>query len=138
MATLFTYGTLMFAPIWCQVVGEVYETAPATLHGYVRRAVVGQHYPVVLPANRHNCVEGIVYFGVSNDNLAVLDEFEGIYYRRTSERVELSDSSMIAAFVYVLKDRYRSIAADHEWDPKQFIEFGMKPFLEQYSGFSSI
>jgi len=48
---LFTYGSLMFAEVWSQLVRGDYVKRPARLHGFTRRRVHGDVYPVIFKSN---------------------------------------------------------------------------------------
>ena len=77
---LFTYGTLMFAPVWDSLIGSHYNSEPAVLGGFRRYAVKNEEFPVIRPDHDHACVEGIIYYGLSQSDFDNLDEFEGEYY----------------------------------------------------------
>jgi len=135
-AHVFTYGSLMYAPVWNMVASGFYQKSPATLKNFVRRAVINQEYPVVLPHKDSVGVQGVVYFDVNGPDIRRLDEFEGIYYIRKREPVILENLKTIHAEVYILNDTYRSIASDKEWDQSHFEAFGITHFLTNYDGFS--
>ncbi|BDD87476.1 gamma-glutamylcyclotransferase family protein [Desulfofustis limnaeus] len=135
---LFTYGSLMFPAVWQRVAHETYHRRRAVLPGYFRRAVKGATYPVVYPATTTSEVEGVLYYQVTDDDLKRLDRFEGDYYQRRSESVRLSDGQLINAEVYVLKEEFRFIASDHDWDQKRFEQEGLSSFLSDYLGFDKI
>ena len=136
MAHVFTYGSLMYAPVWNTVASGVYQKSSATLENYVRRAVINQEYPVVLPQKVSIGVRGVVYFDVNGADIRRLDNFEGIYYIRKREPVILENMKTIHAEVYILNDSYGAIASDEEWDQSQFEKTGIDIFLTNYSGFS--
>jgi gamma-glutamylcyclotransferase (GGCT)/AIG2-like uncharacterized protein YtfP len=136
MAHVFTYGSLMYAPVWNTVASGVYQKSSATLENYVRRAVINQEYPVVLPKKKSVGVEGVVYFDVSGSDIRRLDEFEGIYYIRKREPVFLENQQTIHAEVYILNDLYGAIASDKDWDQSHFENTGITQFLINYKGFS--
>ena len=49
-AHVFTYGSLMYAPVWERVVVGRYQAAQASAAGFRRHAVRGETYPGVVSA----------------------------------------------------------------------------------------
>jgi gamma-glutamylcyclotransferase (GGCT)/AIG2-like uncharacterized protein YtfP len=129
MAHIFTYGSLMFEPVWNRLVKGTYTSAPALLEGYARRCVKGEEYPVVFEANES--VHGMVYYDVEPYDVALLDTFEGDYY----ERKTILLHNCIDADVYVLKKEYFDIIDDKPWSVEAFEKEGIKRFCESYKGF---
>lgn len=116
----------MFAPVWERVVRGAYRSTPATLAGHARFALLGETYPGVVVA-AGSSVAGRVYFDVVPDDLAALDRFEGIEYRRVSVPVQLADGTTLAAAIYLFDAVERLSQAS--WDPA---EFRMQEFLDSY------
>ena len=114
---VFTYGSLMFAPVWERVVSGRYRGLAAALAGYRRLAIVGETYPGIVEATSDK-VAGVLYCDVSDADLQALDDFEGIDYRRSSISVTTSDGMVMPAqtYVYILPLRL----ATHDWDPAAF------------------
>lgn len=132
MPHIFTYGSLMFDPVWSGVVAGDYDRREAVLPGYDRKAVRGEVYPVIVPSCRHSLVRGIVYLDVSAADLVRIDQFEGEYYFRKSEEVATPDRAIAAAEVYVLKEEYYAIISHRQWDPVRFSTIDMHYFLHKY------
>ena len=133
---LFTYGSLMYEPVWDSLVSGSYRKTAATLEGYARFGVKGEDYPVIKPSTPEQFVEGCVYWGVSLQDQQVLDQFEGEYYQRLSLPVVTLGTSMTAD-VYVLKPDYYHIASEASWDVAAFERSGLQRFLSQHQGFLS-
>lgn len=114
---VFTYGSLMFAPVWERVVGGRYRSLPARLHDYVRLAVRGASYPGIVEREGAQ-VDGLLYLDVDPADLDRLDAFEGSEYARRDLVVSLPDGSQntAAAYVYLLPAKLD----EHEWDPARF------------------
>ncbi len=74
---VFTYGSLMYRPVWERVVVGRYGAVEGTLRGYARRRITGEVYPALLRAEPESVVAGILYLDVSPRDLAALDHFEG-------------------------------------------------------------
>jgi gamma-glutamylcyclotransferase (GGCT)/AIG2-like uncharacterized protein YtfP len=132
MVNIFTYGSLMFDPIWTRVVAGSYERGKAILPGYDRKAVQGESYPVLIPSSPLSLVQGIVYFDILSSDLSRLDDFEGQCYFRKTERIITEDKNVIFAEVYVLKEEYYGIISHKEWDPAHFSTTGIHLFLHSY------
>jgi gamma-glutamylcyclotransferase (GGCT)/AIG2-like uncharacterized protein YtfP len=132
---IFTYGSLMFAPVWQRVVSGTYTSSTATLHDYQRLAVKGEEYPVALAATGHS-IDGVLYYAVHAQDVAHLDAFEGDYYTRIAVQVITNDGEAITAQVYVLKAEFGHIAAAQAWDVTQFAQGGgLENFMARYQGF---
>jgi Gamma-glutamyl cyclotransferase, AIG2-like len=73
MNNVFTYGSLMFAPVWQKIVCGRYESVPASAPGLARYRVQSEPYPgAILSADGRT--DGRVYFGVSANDCARLDQ----------------------------------------------------------------
>jgi len=88
---LFFYGTLMDLDVLARVLGR--PVAPgilqvATLSGWRRVRAAGEAYPILL-ADPAGMVEGRLASGLSAEDVARLDRYEGDSY----ERVEISVSA---------------------------------------------
>ncbi|GJN94198.1 hypothetical protein Rhopal_007272-T1 [Rhodotorula paludigena] len=96
--SLFFYGTLVHAAVLSRVIGnpgEHLETVDAILQDHVRLHVDGEDYPAVIAAddgarllNRpltddEASVRGVLVQGLTDDDVALLDEFEGDEYTRS-------------------------------------------------------
>jgi len=135
MPHVFTYGSLMYDEVWSLVVAGSYEKSTATLAHYIRRAVISEEYPVVFRQAGSPGVAGVIYFNVTEADILRLDEFEGEFYERMQEEVMLEKGGTVLSELYTLKDSYRHIASENEWDADRFERSGMKKFLHNYGGF---
>jgi gamma-glutamylcyclotransferase (GGCT)/AIG2-like uncharacterized protein YtfP len=114
---LFTYGSLMFPQVWRHVVRGSYRSALATINDHARYAVVGQTYPGMV-ALAGAAVHGTVYFDVDQADIALLDAFEGLAYRREPVDAVLEDGSAVTASTYIYIDK--AGLSDASWNPDQF------------------
>ena len=114
---IFTYGSLMFPQVWQHVVRGTYRSAPASLAGHARYAIVGETYPGII-AQEGAQVAGVLYFDVAAQDVAALDAFEGEEYRRDQVPLTLaSGEAMIAGtYVYLLPHRLSGLP----WQPEAF------------------
>lgn len=133
MQHIFTYGSLMFDPVWSRVVTHTYTSSRARLPGYQRCCVINETYPIAIPA----CdayIDGILYWNVNAQDVTRLDTFEGDYYHRIPVNIELA-SGAVAAWVYALNPVYQHVVDYRPWDVEQFSQTGMTQFLQRYQGF---
>jgi len=138
MTHLFTYGSLMFDPVWRSIVSRHYHFEPASLAGFERFAVKGEDYPVVKPAGEDALVEGVVYFDLIGRDLIALDKFEGIYYQRSKVTLNTTTNmpgDPLSAEVYLLRPRFYSLASAKPWNKDHFQKQGLGRFLRKYKGF---
>ena len=131
---LFTYGSLMYSNVWESIVTGHYRSGSAQLRGYTRRCVVGEDYPVIIPASDCDLVTGTLYFDLNNADIALLDQFEGEPYIRTGLEVDLG-SQTAAAEVYLLNPSNSQIVSEEAWDQVAFEQQGLNRFIESYQGF---
>jgi gamma-glutamylcyclotransferase (GGCT)/AIG2-like uncharacterized protein YtfP len=123
---IFTYGSLMFPQVWQRVVRGDYRTAPARLDTYVRFAIAGETYPGIV-GQRDASVQGVLYFDIAPQDVAALDAFEGVEYRRDPVQVTLESGETVAAatYVYLLPQKL----SDSAWLPEAF---EMERFIRTY------
>jgi gamma-glutamylcyclotransferase (GGCT)/AIG2-like uncharacterized protein YtfP len=125
--SVFTYGSLMFQPVWSRVVQGKYPSALAVLSGHTRHAVVGEQYPGVIVGPGQ--VAGRVYFDVSQADQARLDAFEGEDYCRESASILCGGRALTAGFYLY---RHASRLTVQDWDPQWFEREGMALFIAGY------
>ncbi len=116
---VFTYGSLMFAPVWQRVVAGRHRSSTAHLAGYRRFALSDETYPGMIEADADGGrVTGVLYFDVDAADLRALDAFEGSEYRRCTVQVTTPAHGPVTAqtYVYLLPARL----AAHDWDPAAF------------------
>lgn len=96
----------MFAQIWGRVVRGEYASVPAVAQGHARYAIKGEAYPGMV-AEPGGAVEGVLYFDVVQGDIAALDAFEGVEYRRESTRVTLVGGETVQAdtYIYLVRER---------------------------------
>jgi gamma-glutamylcyclotransferase (GGCT)/AIG2-like uncharacterized protein YtfP len=134
---LFTYGSLMFAEVWSQLVRGDYVKRSARLHGFTRRRVHQDVYPVIFRSDDSEWVDGVVYFGISADDLRRLDAFEADAYDRQPHTVIVEGFERHVADAYVLKDCYKHLINNCEWDPQWFAREALPFFIRDYQGFAA-
>ncbi|MBT8328830.1 MAG: gamma-glutamylcyclotransferase [Desulfofustis sp.] len=134
MTHIFTYGSLMFEKVFNEVVHGDYQSCPGKVSGFVRRSILHEHYPAMLPGPVNSTIEGVLYLDIDLEDLTRLDEFEGSIYDRRGVRV-MTENNIYASDAYVLRESYRNLASDQDWDPQKFEEHTIDQFLGTYFGF---
>jgi gamma-glutamylcyclotransferase (GGCT)/AIG2-like uncharacterized protein YtfP len=129
---VFVYGSLMYLPVWGQVVKGVYPCLNALAKGYQRHAVPGETYPAMIE-NPAAQVQGLMWLNVLPEDLKRLDEFEGPEYERREIEVLLNTTGETAvANTYIwLKPE---VLTDSLWSVSQFEAEGMQSFLNNHVG----
>ena len=120
LTNIFTYGTLMFEPVWIKVTGSPHNSQKAILTGFERKSVKDQFYPVLIPSKNQLKLQGVVYCDIDEATLCKLDMFEGDSYLRKIVRVNLYNGDALDAQTYILKKEYYHIIGSTDWDPLQF------------------
>jgi len=131
---LFTYGSLMFDPVWRRVVRGRYRSAPATLSGFRRWRVRGESYPGLWPGSDTDRVEGVLYFDIGAADLAALDRFEGTCYLRQVHDCVVGPAVEPAA-LYRIRPGSGHLLEAQPWDADWFAREGIAQFLQRYRGF---
>jgi gamma-glutamylcyclotransferase (GGCT)/AIG2-like uncharacterized protein YtfP len=129
---LFTYGSLMFAPVWSRVAKRLYRNSEETIQGFARYQVIGEEYPAVIPEPTRPQLQlsGRVYWDVDANDLASLDRFEGEDYERINTLTVTGET--VALYVYLRAEKI----CERGWDPQWFVDVGMPRFLARYPGFN--
>ena len=126
----FAYGTLMDERIFRDVTGETCRRAGGSLRGYVRRLVRGQVYPGIVECPEGS-VSGVIYFDLPEKAWSRLDRFEGPMYARVPVDVWCEDSGTVEALTYVIRDAFRHVLTDEEWDFEAFEARGLAEFRRE-------
>ena len=129
---VFVYGSLMYLPVWGQVVRGVYPCLNAIARGYQRHAVPGETYPAMVP-NPSAQVQGLVWLNVLPEDVKDLDAFEGPEYERREIEVVLNTSGeTLKAETYIWLNR--DVLTDELWSVSRFESEGMQAFLNKHVG----
>jgi hypothetical protein len=164
-AACFTYGSLMWPDIMARACGR--EAAAlhherAWLHGHARHPVMGQDYPGLVPHSGAPALQGVLYWGLTPQELQRLDTFEGPEYERvsvmvlleapaactTADRVlapaqasapasrALASASAQQAWVYRYRLEFAHRLGPGNWSEQAFEEQGKARFCARYVGFA--
>ena len=131
MNRLFCYGTLQVPEVIKAVTGKTYPGKSAHLHGYAIYKVRNAEYPGII-RSADGKIKGIVYDKISDQDLRVLDLFEGNLYRRQMLEVRLTDGASCKAWSYVIRDGRKSLLTDESWYLKDFLKSGLESFMRGY------
>jgi gamma-glutamylcyclotransferase (GGCT)/AIG2-like uncharacterized protein YtfP len=128
---LFCYGTLQIPDVIHAVVGRHFRGRHATLAGYTALTVRGAEYPGLRPLpGRH--IAGQVYSGLTADELAILDRFEGGLYARRRLTVRLADGRRRGVWVYVVKPALIRRLSPAGWDRREFRRRRFRRFMQRF------
>jgi len=100
VSRLFVYGTLRDDAVVQRLLGHRLFGRPAVLTGFRRAVDSGHGYPVIHPEEGAT-VPGTLLDGVDTEALAILDDYEGVHYRRIVVEVVTLDGRALDAYVYV-------------------------------------
>ena len=120
---LFCYGTLQIPEVMKAVTGRKYPGINARLPGYAIYRVKDAEYPGVINAP-DNETSGVLYRGLSDEDLAVLDLFEGELYERRLLEVNSEDGKSYHAWVYVVSPKNKKYLTTETWHLKAFMKKG--------------
>jgi len=137
---VFTYGTLMFEPVWKAVVGRTFGTAAGKIEGFAIYRVRDQVFPgIVATPTPLDDVPGLVYLDVDDEAVARLDEFEDDFYERRTVSVVCDDGQRRVAQAYVVSEERRHVLSDEGWTTREFLDSdGLHRFFEGFAGFQRI
>ena len=138
MTNLFTYGTLMYEPVWQTVIGKTFQTQKGVLWGYAAYKVRQDVYPAIIKAGADDSVPGLIYYDIDDVSLETLDRFEGEFYDRKIFDVAIDDSQQVACYAYVIKPVHFDILDCDIWSADWFVQHGLKRFLKSYMGFDKV
>jgi gamma-glutamylcyclotransferase (GGCT)/AIG2-like uncharacterized protein YtfP len=128
---LYAYGTLQVGAIFAQIVGRAIEGQPATLTGYACYRISDRVYPAIVEAPGSE-VQGVVYLGLTAEELERLDVYEGHLYERREVRVRQEDGSLLVE-TYVLCPEHRHRLSSEAWDRERFERLHLASYLAAVS-----
>jgi gamma-glutamylcyclotransferase (GGCT)/AIG2-like uncharacterized protein YtfP len=133
---LFAYGSLQVEEVMEAVTGRRFKGRPATLPGHRRRLLHGCTYPGVVPDGLES-TPGVLFEGLAEADLEILDLFEGEPYARRAEQLEIDGPvrARSTGFVYVVRDECAALMSGAPWDLATFRERSLSTFLEQCRAF---
>ena len=103
MKTLFFFGTLRHAPLLDLVLGRATAPVAASLPGYRVVWAEGESFPMMIEAPGEQA-EGVVLAGLSDDDVARLDFYEGAFAYRLVTVTAQTGAGPVEALVYMPHD----------------------------------
>ena len=129
-AALFAYGTLMFGPVLDRVLGRRPDMVRAAAPAFAARTMAGQRYPGMIPMTT-SVVGGVLLLGLSEAELALLDDYEGPPYRRVMIEVVDDRGSVREATTYLVDARD---VTEEPWVSREFYDTHLEAFLAELDG----
>lgn len=130
MADLFIYGTLRDRDVCEKVLGRSVsadDITPATAADFAIFKVADVSYPCLLP--REGAIaEGARLSGLSAHDIAILDRFEGVNYRRVPIAIIVADGTALQSEYYQPND---ALQTDGAWDLALWQKQGKQAFLSR-------
>ena len=103
------------------------------MKGYGIFRVKDAEYPGIVRTDADSSqVGGILYENVADDQLKVLDLFEGDLYRRQLLDVIPESGITRKAWCYVIRDENKSLLTGEPWLLSDFLEHGLQKFMTGY------
>ena len=127
-SSLFGYGTLEIPLVMEAVTGKSCHWTVAVLSDHARFLLQGETYPGIF-RDYGSQVTGVLYEVVDRDSLALLDLFEGDFFRRERVQVMTPSRPQVDAYTYVVPAEHRLLFSTQPWDREAFISRHLKDFL---------
>lgn len=126
---LFCYGTLCVPEIMRRIAGREIPAVPAVLDDYAIYAVRNRHYPAAV-AEPGFSITGLLYSGLTPAELALLDRYETMEYRRLRVNVTTDEGRRMQAWVYVIRPQYRSRLSAERWSLEEFVGMQVENYMK--------
>lgn len=126
----------MFDEIWNRIIKTNYEKIPAHLAGYRRVKIKDEVFPGIICGE--GIVDGIVRLNVASDDIHILDGFETECYERIEVTVKDGRKKEIIADTYKIRDSYKEMLEETEWNAELFKLDSLAMFSSGYTGFNKI
>ncbi|AWB32545.1 gamma-glutamylcyclotransferase family protein [Orrella marina] len=128
---VFAYGSLMFPGVMQDLLGHPVQGHAVTLAGWSRHALSFRVYPGAVPAMSTSQIEGVVWQDLSDEDLRILDGFEGDEYLRCQVSLELPAGDTVKAWIYQWKDISLLLG---NWDVQRFAANELETFVDVHRG----
>ena len=127
---LFIYGTLRDREVCEKVLGRAVsgdDMTPATAADFAIFKVAHVSYPCLLPSTGASAV-GACLSGLSQQDIARLDRFEGVNYTRVPITITRADGRSLICDYYQPNE---TLQTDGPWDLALWQQHGKKAFLDR-------
>lgn len=125
---MFAYGTLEVPEVMQAVTGRGFDSAVAIAEGYARYLLKERIYPGMTPVPGEE-TSGRVYFGLSQQTLRLLDEFEADIYARQLISVRCEAGPWFNAYAYIIKPKSRAVLTNDPWIREKFIKNHLPSYI---------
>lgn len=126
---LFSYGTLMLPAVIGIVCDQTLQGVDASAENFMRVCLKDRIYPGMI--QKEDCItDGILYSGISEEQLKRLDYFEGLEYQRQTITVELPNSKKLVAETYLVAPDNAHLAIERPWNVKEFKDRHLSEYLK--------
>ncbi len=125
---LFVYGTLTFSEILSKLLGKKHVSIPGLLENYKIKKFSNAEYPGII-ADQNSNVSGKIIFGINEQDILILDAYEGVMYKRNILTVKAS-SKKYNCQVYVVDNNYRKRLSEEPWCPLNFRNNSLSSYIK--------
>ncbi|HEX5057034.1 MAG TPA: gamma-glutamylcyclotransferase family protein [Gammaproteobacteria bacterium] len=125
---LFCYGTLCVPDIMRHIIGRSIPGVPAVLEDYACYTLRNERYPAVVSAPGESTA-GLLYGGLTQKELALLDRYEGTEYRRQRVSVATEEGRRAQSWVYIIRPQYSARLSDQPFDLEDYLETEVQEYL---------
>jgi len=127
MLPVFTYGTLMYQPLWLKIAEHQRLPIPAVAKGFARCSIENSLSCSLVPAAGGH-VAGMLYGGLSESEVARLDEYTEDLFERVQLQV-VTPNEKIVAYSYAIKREFEGRILPKTWNQRRFEHFGLLRLL---------
>jgi gamma-glutamylcyclotransferase (GGCT)/AIG2-like uncharacterized protein YtfP len=129
-SSVFVYGTLMAPQVLKVLLSRVPDMlVPAVLPNYRRHPVKDNVFPGIIPCSRGSATKGLLLQGLSENELKILDWFEGDEYVRREVKV-MCDLIPHETQCYIWSNPVTDLDHGREWDYDDFLETKLDWYLK--------
>ena len=125
---LFTYGTLMFPEVWQRIEVGPSDSVPATLPGFAIFRVRNAVFPGLVRAEPDDQVSGLLYLGLSDEDLFELDAYESDLYERI-DAIAATGNGPLDCTAFVIPEANRAALSEEPWDAEWFKKHQLEKYL---------
>ena len=125
---LFVYGTLIFDEILSKILGKRHISVPGLLEHYKIRKFYNAEYPGIIP-DITSSVLGKIILDITEQDVSILDAYEGIMYKRTTLKIKTSSKEYYCQ-VYVVDDSYKKRLTEEPWCPLDFRNNSLNNYIK--------
>jgi gamma-glutamylcyclotransferase (GGCT)/AIG2-like uncharacterized protein YtfP len=125
---LFCYGSLCIPEIMLRTIGREIPAEPAVLDDYACYIVRYQYYPAAVPMAGAS-IAGLLYSGLTLQELSLLDRYEGTEYRRVRVSVATDAGRQAQAWVYIIRPQYEARLSDRKFNLEEFLKTEAQEYL---------